>query len=78
MEPRPSFTLVLGPQNVKHGLGHEEEEGQNAQVMPSNKSHFKGKFPVNNALYECIPGGGLMCKPFFRLHCAGKMPGLSA
>lgn len=78
MESRPSFTLILRPKNVKDRLEQEEREGQKIQVMPSDKSNFKKKFPMNNSeKNEYTPGGGLMCKPFFRLHCTGKIPGLS-
>lgn len=78
MQSEPSFILVLGLQNVEDRLRHEKQGEQKIQVMPSDKSHFIEKFPMNNSEEnECIPGGGLMCKPFFRLHCTGKMPGLS-
>ena len=69
------FILVLGPQNIKDRIGCEERGGQKIQVKPSDKSHFEANKSEKN---EYTPGGGLMCKPFFRPHCTGKIPGLSA
>ena len=77
--------MFWDPKNVEDKLGNEERERQREththteREREGDKCHFKKKPLMDNSENNnYIPGGGLMCKPFFRLHCTGKRPGLSA